>query len=78
MNLQDAITEWEGANNAYTSATTIVTNDQAAVAAIQVKLDAANSQTVTDQSTQTGLVAPVNAALDDIIAAAQAAKIPTA
>ncbi len=76
MDLQDAITAVEQSDAAYRSATNTVENDQTAAAAIQAKLDAANTQTAVDQTAQTAAVVARNSALDAAIAVFTAAKIP--
>ncbi len=75
MNLSDAITAVEQSQTAYQNAATQTANDQSAADAIQAKLDAANAQIATDQQAQTSAADAFNAALDGLIAAAQAAKI---
>ena len=77
MNLSDAITAVEQAQNSFQTASTQTSNDQAAAAAIQAKLDAANAQVSTDQAAQADAAQAFNASLDNLIAAAQAAKIAT-
>jgi hypothetical protein len=74
--LGDAITAVEQAQTGYQNAATQTSNDQTAAAAIQTKLDAANAQVVTDQTNQATAATTFNAAIDNLIAAATAAKIP--
>jgi len=78
MTLSDAITEVEGALSSYNNAVAQTQNDTSAAAAIQAKLDAANATVTTDQTAQGASAAAFNQALDDMIAAATAAKIPVA
>lgn len=78
MNLSDAITAVETANTAYANGATQITNDKAAAAAIQAKLDAANAATSTDVTAQVAVATTLNSSLDALIAAATAAKVPTA
>jgi len=76
--LADAITAAEAAQTGYTNAAAQTGNDQAAVAAIQTKLDAANAQVESDQASQTAAATAFNNALQTLIASAQAAMIPAA
>jgi len=78
MTLSDAITEVEGAQSSYNNAVAQTQNDTSTVAAIQAKLDAANATTAADQTAQNAATAAFNQSLDDLIAAATAAKIPAA
>ena len=75
MQLTDAITAVETASTAYNGAVAQTANDQQAAAAIQAKLDAANATVATDMTAQTSAAASFNSALDNLIAAATAAKI---
>jgi hypothetical protein len=75
--LSDAITAAEQAGTTYQTAVTTTANDQSAAAAIQAKLDAANATVATDQQNQAGAATNYNTALTALIAAAQAAMIPT-
>lgn len=74
--LSEAITAVEQAGSAYQNAATQTVNDQAAAAAIQAKLDAANATVAADKQAQTTAADTFNATLDSLIAAATAAKIP--
>lgn len=78
MTLNDAISEVEGAQSSYNNAVAQTQNDTGTVAAIQAKLDAANATVATDQAAQSTAAAAFNQALDDMIAAATAARIPVA
>lgn len=73
--LADAITAAENAQQGLTAAQATVSADNDSVTAIQAKLDAANAQKATDAATQVTAVTAFNAALDDLITAATAAKI---
>ena len=75
--LSDAITAVENAQAAYTTAQTTTQNDQANADAIKAKLDAATAQVATDQTSQNAAASSFNSALDALIQAATAAKIPT-
>jgi hypothetical protein len=75
MNLSDAITAVEQAQSAYTAAASQTTNDQAAAAAIQAKLDGANALVATDQVAQTKAAQDFNVGLDALIQAATDAKL---
>jgi len=76
-NLSDAITAAEQTGVAYQTAVTTTANDQNAAAAVQAKLDAANATVATDQQNQATAATAYNTALTTLIAAAQAAMIPT-
>ncbi len=76
MNLADAISAVEQASTVYNTAATTTANDQAAAAAIQAKLDAANAQVTNDQLAQSAAAGSFNDALDQLIATATAARIP--
>jgi hypothetical protein len=78
MTLTDAITAVEQAANAYQGAATTTNNDQVAAAAIQAKLDAANSQVDQDKAAQATAATSFNSALDALIQSATEAKIATA
>lgn len=73
--LADAITAAENAQQVLAAAQATVQSDDANVTAIQAKLDAANAQKTTDAAGQASAVTGYNAALDDLIASATAAKI---
>ncbi len=74
--LSDAISTVETASGAYNNALTQTSNDQATAQQIQAKLDAANNQVQQDQQAQDAAAQQFNAALDQLIQAATAAKIP--
>ena len=74
--LSDAITGAEQAITSYNNAASQTSNDQAAVTAIQAKLDAANTIVTSDQQAQTAAATAANSALTTLISAAQAAMIP--
>jgi hypothetical protein len=76
MNLAEAITAVETTQTAYQNAVTQTTNDQAAAAAVQAKLDAANTLVTTDVAAQSSAAATFNASIDALIATATAAKVP--
>ena len=76
MTLSEAITAVEGALTVYNNAVAQTANDQAVVADRQQKLDAAKATVNADVQTQTTAATAQNKALDDLIAAATAAKIP--
>lgn len=76
MNLTDAISAAEAAQTAYTGAVAQTANDQSAIAAAQAKLDAANAVIANDNAAQNTAAVALNSSLDDLIAAATAAKIP--
>jgi len=76
MLLTDAISAVETANNSYTNAVNQTNTDQAAADQIKAKLDAANQTVASDQAAQSTAAAEFNAALDTLIQAATAAKIP--
>ena len=76
MNLSDAISAAEQAGTAYQTAASTTANDQAAAAAIQAKLDAANATVATDQTNQNAAATAFNSALDGLIQACSDAKIP--
>jgi hypothetical protein len=78
MILNDAITAVEGAQSSYNNAISQTQSDTSAVAAIQAKLDAAATTVATDESAQGAAASTFNQSLDDMIAAATAAKIPVA
>ena len=73
--LTAAIAAAEAAGNSYQSTAAQTAVDQGAVSAAQAKLDAANAQVSTDQKAQADAATQFNSALDNLIAAAQAAKI---
>ena len=62
---------------AYDTATATTSTDQCTVAAIQANLDAAAQQVNVDHNAQANLAVARNFALADLIAAAQAAMLPT-
>jgi len=76
MDLSSAITAAEQAQQAYSTAANQTSSDQAVVVAQQAKLDAANAQVASDQQAQASAAAAFNSALDTLIQAATAAKIP--
>jgi hypothetical protein len=78
MTLSDAITAVEGAQSSYNNAIAQTRNDTSAVAAFRAKLDAASATVASDQTAQDAAAAAFNQSLDDMIAAATAAKIPVA
>jgi hypothetical protein len=77
MTLGDAITAVETAATEYDKAVQTTSNDSAAAAAIQTKLDAANKTVAYDVEAQAWTAKAFNGALDGLIEAATAAKIPT-
>jgi hypothetical protein len=77
MTLSDAITAVEAASTGYTNATTLTASDQAVADQAAAKLAAAQATVATDQTNQTVAAQGLNAALTDLITAAQAAMIPT-
>ncbi len=76
MNLSDAISAAETANTAFNNASAQTASDKAVAQQIQAKLDAQNAQVTSDQQAQDAAAAQFNTALDALIGAATAAKIP--
>lgn len=75
-NLSDAISAAETSLAAYSNAVTATANDQAFADGIKAKLDVAAAQVSSDKSAEAPLATDANSKLDDLIAAATAAKIP--
>ncbi len=71
-----AIAAVESAETAYQSAAAQTAVDQTVVQAAQGKLDVANAQVVADQQSQAAAGLTLNAALEALVVAANAAKIP--
>ncbi len=78
MNLGDAISAAEKAQQDFSNANTQTANDRATVTAAQAKLDVANATVASDVTAMNSAADAFNAALDALIQAATAAKIPPA
>jgi len=76
ITLSDAITAAEQSQQVFQNSATQTASDQAAVAGIQSKLDAANATVDTDLQAQDTAAKAFNDSLETLIAAATAAKIP--
>ncbi len=76
--LVDAISAVEGASSAYSGAVIKTKADSDIVDGIAAKLNAAQAVVVSDVAAQTDAANSYNAALDTLITAATAAKIPSA
>lgn len=74
--LAQAIATYEAALTAYANSSSTLSNDQAAAGALQTKLTAAQAQVATDQAAQLTAAGTLNQALDALITAATAAKVP--
>jgi len=78
MKLSEAITQVETTGSDYQKSVTQTATDQTAADAAQAKADAAKALVASDQQAQDAAAATFNAALDGLIEAATAAKVPPA
>jgi hypothetical protein len=74
--LSDAISAVEATNTAYQNAVSTTNNDQAAAADLQTRLTGAQAKVTSDQGAQSTAASAFNAALDALITAATASKVP--
>lgn len=76
MTLSDAIAAVETSATNRQNGLNQLATDQGVASGLQTKLDAANATVATDQTNQAGLDTAYNSDIDNLIAAAQASKVP--